>query len=244
MAMSYIEIIEDDCGCKDGLPIKILSSDHFKTLIGKYYKKRIIDREWSLLTESDTDLIGKNITIRSPMTCQTKNFKICKKCFGEKRTRTKYIGVTAGQCITERLTQLLLRSFHTSGSCELTIDPIVSNFIRDHLIDITTPNKASIKLIFDGKEKIPLNFQEIPGFLGIENNAALFGLISEDVVNNDTLSTVVKIKELLRKNDKVILTPSDYYQDFIDCILSVGGIYLCNVQENPGIHARDELQHS
>lgn len=111
MALSVMEISEDDCGCDSGLPITILNKDHLSILANKYYKEGVGDPEWKLLSGNESSLIGQNIIIRSPMTCKTKNFKICKKCFGEKKTRTKYVGVTAGQCITERFTQLLMRSF-------------------------------------------------------------------------------------------------------------------------------------
>ena len=112
MALGPIEIVEEDCGCTQGLNIHVQNESHFKTLIGKYWSDGMKDEEWKLITENDTDLIDKWIMLRTPMTCKTPNFKICKKCFGEKKIRTPYVGVTAGQCMTERLTQLLMRSFH------------------------------------------------------------------------------------------------------------------------------------
>ncbi len=111
MSLSPIELAEDDCGCQSGLYIVPFSKQHIHCLAGKYYKKLATD-EWKLLNGDEYDLIDQRIILRSPMTCQTKNFKICHKCFGEKKVRTEFIGVTAGQVITERLTQLLMRSFH------------------------------------------------------------------------------------------------------------------------------------
>ena len=111
MSLSPIELVEDDCGCTTGLYIVPFSKQHIHCLAGKYYKKLPTD-EWKLLNGTEYDLIDQRIILRSPMTCQTKNFKICHKCFGEKRVRTEFLGVTAGQVITERLTQLLMRSFH------------------------------------------------------------------------------------------------------------------------------------
>ena len=109
MALSAIEITEDDCKCTDGLHTSIINKDHLKMLIGKYYKLNESD-EWQLFTGDEKNLIEHEIILRSPMTCVTKNYKICKKCFGEKKIRTKYVGITSAQVITERLTQLLLRT--------------------------------------------------------------------------------------------------------------------------------------
>lgn len=74
-----MEIFEDDCGCHRGLEIQVLSKNHLNSLIGKYWAEVDIDNvsEWKLITKNDLDLIGKKIQIRSPMTCQTQNFKIC-----------------------------------------------------------------------------------------------------------------------------------------------------------------------
>lgn len=111
MSLSPIEIAEEDCGCTTGLYITPFSKQHVHCLAGKYYKKLATD-EWQLLNGTEYDLINQRIMIRSPMTCKTENFRICNKCFGRKPIRTPYIGVVAGQVITERLTQLLMRSFH------------------------------------------------------------------------------------------------------------------------------------
>ena len=118
MALSSCEIAEEDCGCTSGLVIKVMSPLHLRTLVGKYWKPSHSDEEWRLVDGSESEIVGRTITIRSPMTCQTKNFKICRKCFGEKRIRTPYVGITAGHCATERLTQLLMRTFHKKISVE------------------------------------------------------------------------------------------------------------------------------
>lgn len=222
MALGVCEIVEDDCHTDKGLEITVLSEKHLKTLIGKYFCDGFYPPQWEVLTGKEKELIGQRIVIRSPMTCQTKNFKVCKKCFGERRTRTNYVGITAAQSATERLTQLLMRSFHTSGSCELTIIPEVTKFIQNHLVNIE--HDSSIRLVFNSKE-IPKEFRSIPGFLGMNEYTAEFGEIHEDVHNNDTLVVVEKVKSLLRKDDKPDKTPAEYYQDLMSCILEVGETY-------------------
>lgn len=122
--LSPIEIAEDDCETNFGLVIKIQSKNHAITLVGKYYStynptfvskigitKAIND--WVLFTEKDIDSsIGKTFVFRSPITCQTSNFKICKKCFGEyPGIKSNLVGIIAGQSIAERMTQLSMRTF-------------------------------------------------------------------------------------------------------------------------------------
>ena len=223
MALSPIEICEDDCGCTTGLNITPFSKQHIKCLGGKYWKKLATD-EWKLMKGDEFDLIDQRIMIRSPMTCQTENFRICKKCFGEQRIRTKFLGITAGQVLTERLTQLLMRSFHTSGSCELDLDKTVCKFIKDCLIDIIDDGKL-ITLKFN-TDDIPNEIRNIRGYLSTEKNLVKFTKLSEQVVNNDVLATVNRVKSLMRKcSGSDLLTPSEYYKDLMSCILEVGNIY-------------------
>lgn len=122
--LSPVEIAESDCGTNFGLLIKIQSKNHAITLVGKYYSAynpvfvsttgitKAIDN-WKLFTEADIDkYIGQTFVFRSPITCQTKNFKICHKCFGEYNgIKSPLVGIIAGQSIAERMTQLSLRTF-------------------------------------------------------------------------------------------------------------------------------------
>lgn len=58
----------------------------------------------------------KKIYVRSPILC--KNPKICHKCYGDlyKSLNSRFIGIIAAQTLGERGTQLVLRTFHTSGA--------------------------------------------------------------------------------------------------------------------------------
>lgn len=222
MSLSPIEIVEDDCGCTTGLNITPFSKQHIRCLAGKYWKKLATD-EWKILKGDEFDLIDQRIMIRSPMTCKTENFRICKKCFGERHFRTRFIGITAGQVITERLTQLLMRSFHTSGSSELDLDKTVSDFMKDCLIDIKDDGHL-ISLEFN-TDDIPNEIRNIRGYLSTEGQIVKFTKISEPVVNNDVLATVIQVKELMKKDDRIEKTVPEYYKDLMSCILEVGDLY-------------------
>jgi len=219
MALSVLEIDEDDCCSNFYLKIKIINSDHCKSLIGKYFKINSNDDLIVLTYDIAKENIGKEIYIRSPMTCQTKNFKLCKKCFGERSYNTKYVGIIAGQCLSANITQATMRTFHTSGSALLNFDKELIKFFEKNLEDIIYDNNEIIILFKtdDIHEKI----KEIKGFIKVESNKAFFQNINEQINNIDTIQIMKKIKNILRTQNKVVLTPSEYYDEFMNLILEV-----------------------
>jgi len=110
MALGIVEIIEDDCGTDECVECIVFSEKHAQSIVGKYYKDPRKIMEWEILdSETAKSLINFKILLRSPMTCKTKNFKICQKCFGGRHFPTKQVGVMSGQVVSERLTQLIMR---------------------------------------------------------------------------------------------------------------------------------------
>ena len=109
-----IDLDSDDCGTTDCLQLKVTSPRKGRMLVGRYMK--VGDNLVKITKDTYMDLIGKDIEIRSPILC--KNPKICKTCYGDlyKRINSRFIGIIAAQTLGERTTQLVLRTFHTSGS--------------------------------------------------------------------------------------------------------------------------------
>ena len=105
-----------DCGTKDLLSVDVTTKRKARMLINRF---KLSDDEKSLVKitrENYKDNVGKLIFIRSPILCQSP--KICQVCYGElyKRLNSRFIGIIAAQTLGERGTQLVLRTFHTSGS--------------------------------------------------------------------------------------------------------------------------------
>ena len=105
-----------DCGTKDLLSVDVTSDRKARMLINRF---KLSDDEKSLIKitrENYKDNIGKLIFIRSPILCQSP--KICHVCYGDlhKKLNSRFIGIIAAQTLGERGTQLVLRTFHTSGS--------------------------------------------------------------------------------------------------------------------------------
>jgi DNA-directed RNA polymerase subunit beta' len=104
----------EDCGTEDTLTIDVDTEKIAKMIINRWMKT---SDGYELITkENYKNLIGQKIEIRSPIYCQTQ--KICKKCYGElyKSINSRFVGIIAAQTLGERSTQLVLRTFHTSGS--------------------------------------------------------------------------------------------------------------------------------
>lgn len=234
MAMAPITIYEDDCGCTHGIKIQVMSSHHFDCLIGKYFKLEG-DEEWRLIDPSmREDLIEKEIEIRSAITCQTPDFKICRKCFGERPTRTEYIGIVAAQSMTERLTQLSMRTFHESGSAVVDTDPNLVKFLREHLLDFDNQDNERYVLTFDKLTGFKRLWKKFPGFEKIEGNQVYILPVEEHIRNNDTATVIENVKKILRKEvfkkSNPYRHPQEYYAELMSNLLTVGTIFSSYVE--------------
>lgn len=225
MALGVIEIAEEDCGDDKGLEIIVLNEKHADTLIGKYM---FIGDEWILIDEYNkaNKYIGETIRIRSPITCRTKDFKICKKCFGDKKINSKYVGVIAGQVLSERTTQLTLRAFHDSGSARLDIDLNLITYVKKNLVNIKY-NNTLIELHFEKliHPYVVEQLKELPGFVDIKNNIAIFKPNKEEVTNIDVVAVLKDLNNLLNTRRDLDELPVDFYHKFVQAILSVGSPY-------------------
>lgn len=228
MAFSPIEIDEEDCYTHHCLEILVFSKKHAQSLVGKYFKDVYdLDQDWRVLDfETAKSFINKKIRIRSPMTCQTENFKICQKCFGERKFPTKYVGVLAGQLVSERITQLIMRSFHTSGSANLNTSESVKLFIKNHLIDLEEDDSGEIKLVFNN-DQFPDKVQDIRGYshTDAQNNTIYFNQIDEVVENIDVLSIMSNVKGLLKTYYRLDKQPVEFYEELMSHLLNVGTPY-------------------
>jgi DNA-directed RNA polymerase subunit beta' len=104
-----------DCGTNQGIT---LAADH-PDIVGRYLagpKPVLITQQLAQkLRES-----GKPVRVRSPMTCQLQD-GICQHCMGldvaGKHYKNGYhIGALAGTTISEPITQMVMRNFHTGGA--------------------------------------------------------------------------------------------------------------------------------
>lgn len=219
MALSILDIVENDCKSEIYLETTILNKKHCKTLVDKFFKFDKNDPLSLMTYDIAINNIGRKIYLRSPITCQTKDFRLCKMCFGNRYYPTEHVGITAAQCLSERLTQLIMRSFHTSGSATLDVDKELLNFIKDHLIKLDN-KESKIILTFDTNiinEKI----KSINSFVNIDNNCVIFEEFNKDVRNKDTIQLMMKVKSLLKTQKNPELKPNQFYEEMMKLILEV-----------------------
>lgn len=106
----------EDCGTTDCLEVNVKNERKALMLINRYALSADGKSIYKISKENYKDIIGKTIEIRSPILC--KSPKICRTCYGDlwKSLNSRFVGIIAAQTLGERSTQLVLRTFHTSGS--------------------------------------------------------------------------------------------------------------------------------
>ncbi len=119
---SNLELDEslDDCGTEDTYTIYVSSLKMAKSLVGRYYVKDGLTKEISYVEYQN--IVGDTLNLRSPIYCNSLN--ICKKCYGRTAEilHSKYVGILASQALGEVGTQLVMRTFHTSGVAQTSGD--------------------------------------------------------------------------------------------------------------------------
>lgn len=101
----------EDCGSTNYMHLTIDCKKTLNRLNGRF---AIINGEEVLIKKSNKDLIGKEIDLRSPVTCCSHDGKVCKKCYGElsKINSNIHVGVLGTQILTEQQTQKMLSAKH------------------------------------------------------------------------------------------------------------------------------------
>jgi len=231
--LSFIMFDEDteDCGTDKYFKIKVKNEVHAKSLIGRYYKDEELNREILITKNNYESIIGKEILLRSPITCKLPGFKVCKKCGGYESIKSKQLGMLSIQYITERFTQLILRTFHTSGRA---IIKIPNEILEKYKIELNTDDGY---IEIHNKEYTPQQLiNEVNKFLeenGYDYRIELIdvkigenGIIKFKVkgngklVNDDIVTKIVNIEKIIKSKmiDKDIFTA---YDEITDTLLGI-----------------------
>lgn len=187
---------KEDCGTTRGLKIIIKDEKHLRSLQERYtvdgYK----------ISKDDTHLIGQEVEIRSPITCEHENFKICKKCWGDHlplhdNKGYSYLGALASSAIIESLLQSALRLHHTGGTWELEND-------FQEIYDII--GRSPFRMIKH-------NGQMVTGaWLNDEDHETLKSILYDNFYENDELSFIEANEEEYEYAEKVDFKPTQERQ--------------------------------
>jgi len=137
----------NDCGTTDCLDVYVDSLKKAKMLVNKYCKIPGYNKLVLIDPENCEAFVGKTIQVRSPIFCKSED--ICHTCYGEsfRNMHSKFIGVIAAQSLGECNTQLILRTFHTSGVAKMNKDEQMKQ------LDIVSDLDSASKLLHLKKEK-------------------------------------------------------------------------------------------
>lgn len=110
----YHDNDKNTCDTKHTVKFFVKDEKHLNRIIGRHYHPTSIsDGIIRTITNSDTNLIGKTILLRSPVTCSDK--LVCSTCYGKGLSETNKnlnTGILAVLLLTNPTTQKLLSSKH------------------------------------------------------------------------------------------------------------------------------------
>lgn len=171
----------DDCGTQHLLPFTINDKNNLIHSNNLYYSLKENGSNLKKIHENDTDLIGKTIYLRTPLTCACKE-GICKKCYGDmyKFNENMNIGLIAALIITNMMTQ-------TNLSVKHLLQAIVLVTLRPELLKYFTVeiNKLSIKDEYI--DKISLAFNRDIDFDVDSEGENKYQVRTINIVDNDEL---------------------------------------------------------
>jgi len=144
-----------DCGTKHHLHVYIDSKETLERYCWRNAKLNESDDEYFMINSEMTDLIGKTISVRSPITCLQKH--TCPTCYGNMFLINKnlHIGILADLYLTAQLTQKLLSAKHLlqTKSPEYEWDPEFLKLFGIDKTSISALSDASGFIFIDDKEK-------------------------------------------------------------------------------------------
>lgn len=152
LVVTDIKLRKDTVHCGSVHPIvyTIKTKEHLRRLAGRNYRLPY-DSKYRVLTLNDTDLIGQQILVKSPMTCASHD-GICEECYGNMLFHTNAnvasIGAYAGEMITNPVSQAVLSSKHllTTTSETIEFDDIFSSFFTLMANEITISTTTDVEL--------------------------------------------------------------------------------------------------
>ena len=123
----------DDCGTTKGFTFKIIDKTHLNSLYSRWYM------DGTQIDVDDNSLINTYVTLRTPIYCESKNYKVCKKCFGSKQPQSAALGASIGAYISESIIQSVLRTHHFSGAFITNVNPEMRDLIKE--LRFESPNR-------------------------------------------------------------------------------------------------------
>jgi DNA-directed RNA polymerase subunit beta' len=222
----------NDCGTSEGILLQIESRDALDRVVASGpYKGRVLS---SVLARKIKSRRIRNILVRSPLKCRAQR-GICAKCFGLLENGQfppigYHVGVLAGQAISEPMTQLMLRTFHTGGAMSRKM--VGFDRVRQLMeMPENVPGKATIAMVSGSVSSIKraagggwiVKIGDVDHFIPKERGLAVKR--GDRVLAGKQISKtgVVKPQDLLAATDDISAVRSRMVKDFEE-EFSQGGV--------------------
>lgn len=143
----YIDYNVEDCGNNYYLNYNVENPDYLQMIKGKYYLNENTGKE-EMVADKSTGLVGKNIKLRTFITCRCKGGAVCKKCVGNVAVRLAgtRLGTLPSIKSINPLSQKALSAKHDLGtkSIAITNEALDKYFYSDGM-DFFLKNEYSTK---------------------------------------------------------------------------------------------------
>lgn len=126
----------EDCGSKHYLTQYMKDETTLNRYMDRYYIDSNGNEQYIDPRKDNSNLIGKHLRLRSPVTCALDHGRVCKKCYGKFLSvinrKAKGIGTIAALNLTEPMTQKLLSTKHIQMTVieNFKWDPKFSNYMH------------------------------------------------------------------------------------------------------------------
>lgn len=112
-SLSGIEIVNEDCGTKEGLS-RLIDEKNVNKLIGRSVQE---NNKWVSISNKEEagKYLGKYVVMRSAMYCKSPGNTICYHCLGESYKDNKTAMTNLAASLSSEFMTLFLKRMHTSG---------------------------------------------------------------------------------------------------------------------------------
>ncbi len=210
---------ENDCKSTNYVKVKVFNDGILDRLNGRWYNKK---GKLTLIDRDNKELIGKELEIRSPITCRSQDGKICKRCYGKLHylyTNGFHIGISAILILSSQLTQSLLSAKHllTTKSEEIDWGALFKKYfiidtnsilINSEFIDKDISLIINLEDIIDNEDEVENNDED-------EQNRI------DDIEKKSIKTFKIEYKKNNQVTTQVIESPKNFYfgeilQEIID----------------------------
>ena len=197
-AMTVTLANKDSCNTVNPLKVIIKTPAHLKRYIGREARLSPSIGDYTTIKASDTHLIGKEIFVRSPITCACKH-GVCDACYGKELAYINAginIGAYGSAIMTNPIGQRVLSAKHllTTVSDKITLSDDFYKYFSLNSNDIVISNDIDESISLDNY-KLVINHEDIDTSENLDEGE-MNSSISKFFLKNKKDKSLTEIKEI------------------------------------------------